>query len=115
MPTLNITTNVPLDGVSISDILRDASRAVATTIGKPEQYVMVLLRGGVPVMFAGSEEPAAYGEIVSIGGLSPSVNKTISSAISEILESKLSIPKSRFYLKFSDVNRPDFGWNGSTF
>ncbi|KAH7284819.1 hypothetical protein KP509_34G071900 [Ceratopteris richardii] len=76
---------------------------------------MVLLRGGVPMMFAGSEEPAAYGEIISIGGLGPSVNKNISTAVSEILESKLSIPKSRFYLKFSDVNRSDFGWNGSTF
>eukprot|EP00250_Pteridium_aquilinum_P028454 c3718_g1_i1 orf=373-720(-) len=115
MPTLNITTNVPLDGVSTSDILQDASRAIASTIGKPEQYVMVLLRGGVPVMFAGSEEPAAYGEIISIGGLGPSVNKSISAAIAAILESKLSIPKSRFYLKFSDVNRTDFGWNGSTF
>ena len=53
--------------------------------------------------FAGTEEPTAYGEIVSIGGLGPSVNKSISAAVAEILESKLSVPKSRFYLKFSDV------------
>ncbi|KAI5066061.1 hypothetical protein GOP47_0018685 [Adiantum capillus-veneris] len=115
MPTLNISTNVPLDGVSTSDILKDASKAVAKTVGKPEQYVMVLLRGGVPMSFGGSEEPAAYGELASIGGLGPSVNKSISAAIAAILESKLSVPKSRFYLKFSDVKGSDFGWNGSTF
>jgi hypothetical protein len=37
MPTLNVSTNVPLDGVSTSDILKDLSKAVARTIGKPEQ------------------------------------------------------------------------------
>ena len=39
MPTLNISTNVPLDGVSTSDALKDLSKAVARTIGKPEQVM----------------------------------------------------------------------------
>jgi phenylpyruvate tautomerase len=36
MPTLNIQTNVPLDGVVTSDILKDASKTVARILGKPE-------------------------------------------------------------------------------
>lgn len=36
MPTLNLFTNVPLDAVTASDILRDATKAVAKIIGKPE-------------------------------------------------------------------------------
>lgn len=36
MPTLNLITNVPVDGVITSDILKDASKAVARVIGKPE-------------------------------------------------------------------------------
>lgn len=36
MPTLNVQTNVPLDGVVTSDILKDASKAVARVLGKPE-------------------------------------------------------------------------------
>ena len=36
MPTLNLITNVPVDGVLTSDILKDASKAVARIIGKPE-------------------------------------------------------------------------------
>lgn len=67
------------------------------------QYVMVLLKGSVPVAFGGTEQPAAYGELVSIGGLNPATNKKLSAAIASILESKLSIPKSRFYLNFSEV------------
>lgn len=36
MPTLNLFTNVPVDAVIASDILKDATKAVAKIIGKPE-------------------------------------------------------------------------------
>uniref|UniRef100_A0A0E0BEH1 Protein DETOXIFICATION n=1 Tax=Oryza glumipatula TaxID=40148 RepID=A0A0E0BEH1_9ORYZ len=115
MPCLNVSTNVNLDGVDTSAVLADASKTVATIIGKPEAYVMVVLKGSVPMAFGGTQEPAAYGELVSIGGLNPDVNKKLSAGIASILESKLSIPKGRFYLKFYDSKRSDFGWNGTTF
>ena len=66
-------------------------------------YVMILLNGGVPIEFAGTEEPAAYGELISIGGLGPSVNGKLSSTIAEIIQTKLSIDSARFYVKFYDV------------
>eukprot|EP00252_Welwitschia_mirabilis_P018810 TRINITY_DN4207_c0_g1_i1.p1 TRINITY_DN4207_c0_g1~~TRINITY_DN4207_c0_g1_i1.p1 ORF type:complete len:116 (-),score=18.86 TRINITY_DN4207_c0_g1_i1:291-638(-) len=114
MPSLSITTNVSLDGVNTSAILSEASTAVAQILGKPESYVMVQLKGSVPISFGGSENPAAYGELVSIGSLSPETNKKLSAGISHIVESKLSVPKSRFYIKFYNVKASDFGWNGST-
>jgi len=64
---------------------------------------MILLNGGVPIEFAGTEEPAAYGELISIGGLGPSVNGKLSSTIAEILQTKLYVDSSRFYIKFYDV------------
>ncbi|KAJ7518973.1 hypothetical protein O6H91_20G017500 [Diphasiastrum complanatum] len=115
MPTLNLSTNVPLDGVVTSDVLKDASKAVARILGKPENYVMILLQGGVPISFAGDEQPAAYGELVSIGAVGPDTNKKLSKALADILDSKLSVPPNRFYIKFYDVKGSDFGWNGSTF
>lgn len=63
---------------------------------------MIVVKGSVPIAFGGTEQPAAFGELVSIGGLSPSVNKQLSAAIAEILETKLSVPKNRFFLKFFD-------------
>ena len=36
MPHLNLQTNVPADGVLTSDLLRDASKAVARALSKPE-------------------------------------------------------------------------------
>ncbi|KAH8484628.1 hypothetical protein Peur_071483 [Populus x canadensis] len=115
MPCLNISTNVNLDGVNISAILSEASSQVAKIIKKPESYVMIVLKGSVPISFGGTEQPAAYGELVSVGGLNSDVNNKLSSAIATILESKLSVPKSRFFLKFFDAKGSHFGWNGSTF
>ncbi|XP_022144093.1 macrophage migration inhibitory factor homolog [Momordica charantia] len=115
MPCLNVSTNVNLDGMDTSSVLSEASSTVAEIIGKPEAYVMVVLKGSVPMSFGGSEQPAAYGELVSIGGLNPDVNKKLSAAVSDILETKLSVPKSRFFLKFYDTKGSNFGWNGSTF
>ncbi|KAG5564979.1 hypothetical protein RHGRI_001001 [Rhododendron griersonianum] len=103
MPTLNLFTNVPVDAVVTSDILKDATKAVAKIIGKPESYVMIVLNASVPIAFAGTEEPAAYGELISIGGLGPSVNGQLSSTLADILQTKLSIDSSRFYIKFYDV------------
>ncbi|CAN6576064.1 unnamed protein product [Malus baccata var. baccata] len=108
MPCLNISANVNLDGVDTSAVLSEATSTVAKIIGKPEA-------GSVPISFGGTEEPAAYGELVSIGGLNPDVNKKLSAAIAAILETKLSVPKSRFFLKFYDTKGSNFGWNGSTF
>ncbi|KAG5053989.1 hypothetical protein JHK85_006499 [Glycine max] len=115
MPCLNLSTNVSLEGVDTSSILAEATSSVASIIGKPEAYVMIVLKGSVPIAFGGNEQPAAYGELVSIGGLNPSVNKELSAAIASILETKLSVPKSRFFLKFYDTKGSNFGWNGSTF
>ena len=115
MPQLSLSTNVPVDAVAAADILRDCSRALARIIGKPESYVTVSIDGSVPTSFAGSEEPAAYGEIMSIGGLGPGVNGKLSAALADILEAKLSISASRFYVKFDDVQGYNVGFNGTTF
>ncbi|CAH9095044.1 unnamed protein product [Cuscuta epithymum] len=105
MPSLSLSlfTNVPVDAVVASDILKDATKAVGRIMGKPESYVVILLNGSVPIAFSGTEAPAAYGELMSIGGLGPSVNGKLSSTIAEILQKKLYIDGSRFYIKFFDV------------
>lgn len=69
---------------------------------------MIVLKGSVPIAFGGTEEPAAYGELVSIGGLNADVNKKLSAEVAGILETKLSVSKSRFFLKFYDTKASEF-------
>ena len=70
MPLINLRTNIS-DVQAPDALLKKLSAALATATGKPESYVMTLLDSGVPMTFAGSEEPCAYVEIKSIGALTP--------------------------------------------
>ncbi|CAI8601130.1 unnamed protein product [Vicia faba] len=103
MPCLYLSTNVNLDGVNIDPIFTHATTAISTIIGKPEQFVMVLLKGSVPLMFGQNKEPAAYGELVAMGGINSKVKKELIHTIGTILEKNLSIPRTRFFLKVFDT------------
>ncbi|KAG9147933.1 hypothetical protein Leryth_003524 [Lithospermum erythrorhizon] len=59
----------------------------SVNLGEPDPQIP---QGSVPMAFGGTEEPAAYGELVSIGGLNPDVNKKLSAAIANILETATS-------------------------
>lgn len=72
------------------------------------QYVTVSLEGSIPICFGETEEPAAYGEFVAIGILNPDLNKKLSAEIALVLHTMLLVPKSRFYLKFYDIEVPKF-------
>ncbi|XP_058100081.1 uncharacterized protein LOC131244588 [Magnolia sinica] len=112
MPSLNLSTNMSLEGIDTPSILSEATKSVAKIIGKSEAYVMIILKGSVPMDFAGKKKP--YGELVSIRGLNPDANMKLSVVITTILETKLFVPKSRFFLKFEDTKGSNFRSNGST-
>ncbi|XP_057983347.1 uncharacterized protein LOC131168129 [Malania oleifera] len=104
MPCLDISTNVSLeDGVSTESLFSELTKVVSAIVGKPPAYVMVLLKGSVAIRFGGNKEPAAFAEIVSMGGINSEVKRKLIAAIGTILESKLSIPPSRFVLKVHDT------------
>ncbi|RDX85718.1 hypothetical protein CR513_33048, partial [Mucuna pruriens] len=121
MPCLYITTNLNLDGVDTNPIFSQATTAVSTIIGKPEKsllnvlglycdlfvynvkFVMVILKSSVPISFEGNKEPAAYAEIVSMGGINSEVKRNLIATIGTILQSNLSIPRTRFFLKVFDT------------
>ncbi|XP_054785112.1 uncharacterized protein LOC129291657 [Prosopis cineraria] len=103
MPCLYISTNVNLDGIDTDPIFSEATSTVSSIIGKPQKYVMVILKGSVQISFEGNKEPAAYAEIVSMGGIDSQVKKKLIASIGSILQSKLSIPRTRFFLKVFDT------------
>ena len=114
MPLLKIQTNQPVESVNTEELLSNASRLVATELGKPETYVMVSLEPPQPMMFAGSSDPLAYLELKSIG-LPESKTTTLSQALCQFMEDTLGIPASRVYIEFADAPRAMWGWNSGTF
>ncbi|KAJ7961157.1 Macrophage migration inhibitory factor [Quillaja saponaria] len=103
MPCLYITTNVNLDGVNTDPIFSEATKAVSAIIGKPENYVMVILKGSVGITFEGNKKAAAYAEIVSMGGINSEVKRKLIATLGTILQSNLSVPRTRFFLKVFDT------------
>ncbi len=96
------------------DLKRELSAAVAETLGKPEQYVMVVVEKASMLM-SGEKGDAAYVEVKSIGGLNGTVNATLTKKICSLLHDLLLIPSERIYVTFQSVERDYWGWNGSMF
>lgn len=112
MPYLKIITNLALP--TDATLLAHASKTLAQQLGKPERYVMVEASGNAALLFGGSDAPAAYVELKSIG-LDISQTKSLSKTISELLRAELSIAPDRVYVEFTNIQGNCWGWNGGTF
>ena len=89
MPTLLIQSSQALDAAARESLLRDCSKAVASTLGKPEQYVMVSFKNVDGMIFGGSTDPAAFCHLASIGKIGPETNPKMSKVIAELLQKHL--------------------------
>ena len=57
------------------------------------------------MVFGGTEEPTAFGELTSIGAIGGEKNKQISKLVSDIVTSKFGVPSDRFYLVVRPLSR----------
>lgn len=113
MPVLRICTNQSVPDAAES-LLSGASALVAQQLSKPEAYVMVILEPPMPMMFAGSTEPACYMELKSIG-LHENHTQALSQALCQWASEVLGVEPVRTYIEFADPPRQMFGWNSGTF
>ena len=114
MPLLKIQINQSLTDEQQVELLNEGSKLVAQELGKPEQYVMVIVEPAAPMMFAGSTEPTAYLELKSIG-LPETKTQQLSSSLCQLIEEITGIDKARIYIEFADAARTMWGWSGRTF
>ena len=114
MPLLKLETTVAVPQQKQGEVLTRLSKLVASTIGKPEQYVMVsITQAGMSM--SGRPDNAAFADIRSIGGLNEEVNQKLSQDVCKVLNDLLGITPDRVYLNFTDVKASNWGWNSSTF
>jgi phenylpyruvate tautomerase len=114
MPLLKLETTMVLSEDKRKALLASLSKTVAETIGKPEQYVMVMV-GQAAMVMSGSPGDAAFVDVRSIGGLTDGVNRKLSQRVCKLLNDLLGVPESRVYLNFTEVEASNWGWNGSVF
>jgi len=114
MRLLRLETSVALPEDKRKALLSPLSKAVAETIGKPEQYVMVTASQAAMLM-SGKPGDGAFVDLRSIGGLGEDVTRKLSQQVCKLLKDSLGISPDRVYLNFTDVEAGNWGWNGSTF
>lgn len=114
MPFANLVTSRPLDAAACGRLLPRLSARVAALLGKPERWVMVTARGGARLLFGGSDAPAAYLELASLGLAEPAT-KALSAALCELLAAELEVPADRIYIQFVSPQPAFWGWDGDTF
>ncbi|HHI92504.1 MAG TPA: hypothetical protein ENK04_03165 [Gammaproteobacteria bacterium] len=114
MPFLKIQTNQALDDSVQQSLIKKASAIVAGQLGKPENYVMVILQPSQTMLFAGTDSPLAFLELKSIGLPEP-VIQNLSDSLCTLMAQELDIEKNRTYIEFTDAPRHMWGWNGGTF
>jgi phenylpyruvate tautomerase len=114
MPYLKLKTNVLVTNQKYPQLLSQLSKLMAQETGKPERYVLVEMKVNDAMLFAGTDAPLAYLECKSIG-LTPTQAKSLSAAISRVMNDELQINGDRVYIEFSNNPGDYWGWNGSTF
>jgi phenylpyruvate tautomerase len=114
MPTLIIQTNVVIPADRCKQILEDASSTVAEILGKPESYVMVILKFNTDMLFAGKDAPLAFLELKSLG-LPEDRTSALSADLCKFMKTHFGISQERIYIEFASPPRHMFGWNSGTF
>jgi phenylpyruvate tautomerase PptA (4-oxalocrotonate tautomerase family) len=114
MPYLTLSTNAEISEETKISFLKAASKAVAAGTGKPEQYVMVKLGGGEPMLFAGTDAPTAFLELKSIGFPAHGV-QGLAASLCELVAKQLGVPGERTYVVFTDMKAVMWGHDGEMF
>jgi phenylpyruvate tautomerase len=115
MPLVRVQLSVAVDPKTEQSILKSLSSAVASLLGKPEGYLMVVLDPRAEILMGGSSEPAAFCEVRSVGTISSSQAASLSAKICEILAQQAKVPGERIYLNLAGVPGAMWGHDGGTF
>lgn len=91
--------------------MQTAADLVAVELGKPKELVMVALEPDTALFFCGSDGPAAFLELKSVG-VPKRKMRQLCSALCALVERHLGIPDERVYVKIIDVPHGMWGWTG---
>lgn len=111
MPLVDITLSHELFESVREKILREVSGLVASTLGKSEASVQILL-SDAHALFGGEPGPSAFVEVRSVDSLDANTTSRLARQMCDLLQDEADVPAERVYLNFMEVARGDWGWNG---
>ena len=114
MPFINTVTTKEISKEKKSELTKRYGEVISTLPGKSEGWLMLKFEGGAEMAFRGdAESDCAMIEVELYGGADASAMNALTGKISEILNTALSIPKDRIYVKY--FSTPAWGYDGENF
>lgn len=113
MPFIGVKVNTAVSKAQADAVKSALGQAITALPGKSEQWLMVGIEPDAILYFQGSDAPAAMVEVTVYGSASPAACDALTGKICGILETQLSIPAGRIYVRYGDT--PNWGWNGGNF
>mmetsp|Transcript_6524 Transcript_6524/g.18793 ORF Transcript_6524/g.18793 Transcript_6524/m.18793 type:complete len:121 (-) Transcript_6524:661-1023(-) len=114
MPLVEVTTNVVGSNIDMAAALKGFTDAASESIRKPVQYFAVIIKPDAALLFAGTDAPAAYANVASIGHLTDH-EADITAKLAAEAEKHLGVPSDRFYVQFTEKEAHEWGWKGTSF
>lgn len=114
MPCLIVHRNFQIKEKETAVLQDRLAAIIENVLQKPKKYIMVIVDDRKPIRFGGSDDPALYIEVKSVGlpGETPALlSREICSAASEMFP----LSPDRIYLEFADSPGRLWGWNSGTF
>ena len=112
-PSIVLHTNVKM-GEKKRAFMTAVSKALASSLGKPESFVAVCVNDGCDMIWGGEDTPCALGTLYSLGAINLENNKKVTAKITELL-GEFDVAPNKMYINFFDVPRENIGYNGATF
>jgi phenylpyruvate tautomerase len=115
MPLIEVQLSAKLSAEDQVVLMTNLSKAVAGKLGKPESYMMVVLRPEAALMMGARPDPAALVQVRSVGTISPSQAREIAGAVSQCLAKVSGIEEDRVYCVFQGVPGAMWAQGADTF
>lgn len=114
MPLVKIYTNQKINEEELHGLLVELTHLLSAWLNKPSHFVQIIIETDVKMAFAGTFEPTLFGEIRTLG-LTEEKIRLVTATLTDWFKKKLSIRSDRIFLNFFDLQRTQWGWNGTTF
>lgn len=114
MPYVHLSTNMDLNDTQRAATAAKLSAKVSILLGKAEQWVMVRVDADQTMIFGGSDDPAAFLALDSLG-LTDEQCPELAAELAKTLYNELKLDPQRVFMSFGSPPKPRFAWNGKTF
>lgn len=114
MPFINSKVSISMSQEKKEIMKSKLGKAISIIPGKSEDWLMVGFEDNYDLYFQGNQnQPTAFVEVKVFGTITSQVSDEMTSALCELYEQELQIPKNRVYVKYEEVDK--WGWNGRNF